>query len=106
MNSATGLDCTTPSRVGVQVPGTALRTHLLRLAPLTAAPRDAILAPQLVWTPSVSTSNDRRSNKPPLNLFLPDNYMDYSDDSCMTEFTPGQVDRLKLALSTYRSLSV
>ncbi|TEB37672.1 metalloprotease [Coprinellus micaceus] len=34
------------------------------------------------------------------------NYMDYSDDSCMTEFTPGQVDRLKLALSTYRSLSV
>lgn len=34
------------------------------------------------------------------------NYMDYSDDSCMTEFTPGQAERIKLALATYRSIAV
>ena len=30
------------------------------------------------------------------------NYMDYSDDICYTEFTPGQVARAKGAVSTYR----
>lgn len=32
------------------------------------------------------------------------NYMDYSDDSCMTEFTPGQVVRLTTQISTYRGV--
>ncbi|KAJ2928639.1 hypothetical protein H1R20_g8468, partial [Candolleomyces eurysporus] len=32
------------------------------------------------------------------------NYMDYSDDYCMTEFSPGQITRLQTAISTYRSL--
>jgi len=35
-----------------------------------------------------------------------DNYMDYSDDQCMTEFTPGQTERLTSQLATYRSLFV
>ncbi|VUC23353.1 unnamed protein product [Clonostachys rosea] len=30
------------------------------------------------------------------------NYMDYSDDGCKTEFTPGQVSRMHNAWSTYR----
>ncbi|KAH6879357.1 metalloprotease [Coprinopsis sp. MPI-PUGE-AT-0042] len=34
------------------------------------------------------------------------NYMDYSDDACMTEFTPGQVTRLRSQLATYRGISV
>ncbi|KAG8778190.1 hypothetical protein FRC12_025120 [Ceratobasidium sp. 428] len=33
------------------------------------------------------------------------NYMDYSYDSCMTEFTAGQVTRIKSQISTYRGIS-
>ncbi|KAG5644582.1 hypothetical protein DXG03_008156 [Asterophora parasitica] len=34
------------------------------------------------------------------------NFMDYSYDSCMTEFTPGQAARLRSQLATYRKLTV
>ncbi|KAF8165055.1 metalloprotease [Crassisporium funariophilum] len=34
------------------------------------------------------------------------NYMDYSYDSCMTEFTAGQATRLKAQMATYRGVSV
>ncbi|CCO34847.1 Extracellular metalloprotease 1 [Rhizoctonia solani AG-1 IB] len=34
------------------------------------------------------------------------NYMDYSDDSCMTEFTAGQTLRLQSQISTYRGITV
>ncbi|KAH7345493.1 metalloprotease [Rhizoctonia solani] len=34
------------------------------------------------------------------------NYMDYSDDACMYEFTPGQSARLQAQMSTYRGVSV
>lgn len=33
------------------------------------------------------------------------NYMDYSDDSCMNNFTPGQVKRLQGQMTTYRGIS-
>jgi hypothetical protein len=32
--------------------------------------------------------------------------MDYSDDACMTEFTPGQITRLRSQLATYRGVNV
>jgi len=41
------------------------------------------------------------------NDTLPDpitNFMDYSDDSCMTEFTPGQAARLMDQIAVYRQL--
>jgi hypothetical protein len=31
--------------------------------------------------------------------------MDYSDDSCMNQFTAGQVTRLQLQIATYRGIS-
>ncbi|KAI0080666.1 zincin [Panus rudis PR-1116 ss-1] len=34
------------------------------------------------------------------------NYMDYSDDACMNQFTPGQITRLQAQLRTYRGISV
>jgi len=34
------------------------------------------------------------------------NFMDYSDDSCMTQFTAGQITRLKSQMATYRSVSL
>ncbi|KAJ7692459.1 hypothetical protein B0H17DRAFT_541189 [Mycena rosella] len=34
------------------------------------------------------------------------NYMDYTIDSCYTEFTAGQITRLKGQMSTYRSVSL
>ncbi|EAU87255.2 metalloprotease 1 [Coprinopsis cinerea okayama7 len=40
---------------------------------------------------------------------LPDpihNYMDYSDDRCMNEFTPGQIERMHAHLATYRGIEL
>ncbi|EAU87477.2 metalloprotease [Coprinopsis cinerea okayama7 len=40
---------------------------------------------------------------------LPDpvqNYMNYSDDDCMTHFTPGQIVRLREQISIYRGINV
>ncbi|KAG5728152.1 Ulilysin [Termitomyces sp. T112] len=34
------------------------------------------------------------------------NFMDYTDDSCMTGFTPGQQTRLKAQIRTYRGISI
>ncbi|EAU83013.1 metalloprotease [Coprinopsis cinerea okayama7 len=34
------------------------------------------------------------------------NYMDYSDDACMSEFTPGQITRLRAQLATYRGIPI
>ncbi|KIY62753.1 zincin [Cylindrobasidium torrendii FP15055 ss-10] len=34
------------------------------------------------------------------------NYMDYGYDACMTEFTPGQIERVQDQLRTYRSLDI
>ena len=35
-----------------------------------------------------------------------DNFMDYSDDVCLTGFTAGQIKRLKAQLRTYRNFNV
>jgi hypothetical protein len=32
-----------------------------------------------------------------------DNFMDYSDDACMTEFTSGQVERLTAQIEAYHT---
>ncbi|TFK74486.1 metalloprotease [Pluteus cervinus] len=37
-------------------------------------------------------------------LILPDNYMDYGTDACMTEWTPGQIARIFSQIATYRGI--
>ena len=32
--------------------------------------------------------------------------MDYSDDNCVTEFTPGQIERMHSQVATYRGIEV
>ncbi|KAG6845004.1 hypothetical protein H0H87_001776 [Tephrocybe sp. NHM501043] len=34
------------------------------------------------------------------------NFMDYTDDSCMTGFTPGQITRMKAQIRTYRGINI
>ncbi|TFK23133.1 metalloprotease [Coprinopsis marcescibilis] len=34
------------------------------------------------------------------------NYMDYSDDSCMNNLTPGQIERVRSQIATYRGISL
>ncbi|KXN87946.1 Extracellular metalloprotease 1 [Leucoagaricus sp. SymC.cos] len=34
------------------------------------------------------------------------NFMDYTDDSCMTEFTAGQITRMKSQIATFRGINV
>ena len=33
------------------------------------------------------------------------NYMDYTDDSCMDNFTPGQTERLQAQMTAYRGVT-
>lgn len=40
------------------------------------------------------------------DLLFADNFMDYTDDSCMTNFTKGQAKRIKAQLRTYRNVNV
>ena len=57
-----------------------------------AGPDRKLAFPSLLWGPVTY-----------LPLFLAiRNYMDYADDSCMTNFTPGQITRLRSQIYFYR----
>jgi hypothetical protein len=51
--------------------------------------------------PSANTCSGGDPSKAPIH-----NYMNYADDSCLTEFTSGQRDRMKVEVSLYRTLLV
>jgi hypothetical protein len=69
------------------------------VAPLTAA----ILAQVVGRTPSVRLSFSFLSSAK-LKSDLADNYMEFTYDICMTEFTPGQVARMRNQTATFRGL--
>lgn len=104
MKSATGSVSTTHSRVDALSLVTQSLTHPLRDLPPAAAPSAATLAQVAALIPSVSQAI--RCDKFLLIDLFPDNYMDYSYDACMTEFTPGQATRLKSQMRTYRDVTI
>jgi hypothetical protein len=105
---AIGLVYTTRSKGGVIALGIAWTIRPLKSIPPRDAPplslTHALILP--VQTPLVSDyialsiylriANQEHNNQ--------DNYMDYSDDACYSEFTPGQIARLTEQLATYRGI--
>jgi hypothetical protein len=39
-----------------------------------------------------------------LIYLISENFMDYSDDACMTEFSPGQITRMREQIATFRAI--
>ena len=59
------------------------------------------------WTSSSDGSPGRRCQNSCTGSRYPgndpiDNFMDYSDDSCMNKFTAGQASRVQAQMTTYR----
>ena len=102
----TGSDCTIPSREGAPLQVTSSMTPLPRPRPplaallrATPAPVEDLIRKSLEQPPSKWHAYSRDW------VDSIHNYMDYSDDSCMNNFTPGQCTRLKSQIATYRGLS-
>ncbi|KAG9076427.1 hypothetical protein FS749_011802 [Ceratobasidium sp. UAMH 11750] len=55
-------------------------------------------------SPSFECETDRDTCPDSGGLDPVHNYMDYSPDSCRTEFTPGQVTRMKQQIAVYRNI--
>ena len=103
MRLATGLAYITPSKKVAQALAIPWMTLLLRILLPLAALLAVIPALVVVLTPFVSPFHYRKIQSH--DSISSDNFMDYSYDSCMTEFTPGQIARMKSQLSTYRGVS-
>jgi len=96
----TGSGCTTPSKADAVPPVTPSATPPLRPGPSLAAPHPAMPAPVegLIRKTPERLSKQHTHSPDHLNSFH--NYMDYSDDSCMNNFTPGQCSRLTSQIAT------
>ncbi len=95
------------TRVGVRGKVTLLTTPLQKTSPLLDVPTDATVAlTSLGWIPSVRHSIVQLKSLLSLTrlFFNKDNFMDYTDDGCMTEFTEGQASRLRSQINAYRGL--
>lgn len=107
MRSDTGSGSITHFRVDVLEVVTTSLIPLLKLPPPLAAPLHVI--PALARAKIVSqllVSSPWNFVTDPLSFSAVHNYMDYSDDSCMNNFTPGQITRLQSQISTYRGIEL
>jgi hypothetical protein len=78
-------------------------THPLKLKLTSVAPLALTPAPVAVPIPFVSR-NTSFLYEPFVNLsFSTDNYMDYTDEGCRTEFTPGQIALMQRSIVAFRS---
>jgi hypothetical protein len=98
----TGLVYITHSKVAVLLPAIPSTTLLMRPLLRTVVQPVAIAAQLQVSILFVRCARLMKGFDD--DLCSLDNYMDYSDDSCMNQFTPGQVVRLKAQMSTYRGV--
>ena len=101
----TGLDYTTHSREGALLQGTTSMIPLMRRTLSSAA---------LLRVIPVLAEDPIRESFPPHELLLLNmtclpgwvfsfhNFMDYTDDGCMNNFTSGQCERLLSQIATYR----
>ncbi|KAG6817030.1 hypothetical protein H0H87_000654, partial [Tephrocybe sp. NHM501043] len=95
----TGWASTTLFRADVMGTVTPLATLLLRKVLRTAALKQEILAQLQALTQSVRLLSCVVT---PCSDAPSDNFMDYTDDSCMNDFTPGQAERAASQINTYR----
>jgi hypothetical protein len=88
---------------------TILPTHRLLLAHTfengCAAPGDEVDDTPAQATATQGCPTNNPDTCPAAGLDPIHNYMDYSDDICMTEFSKGQVERMHAAWDEYRSPS-
>jgi len=96
------------SRVDARVQEMKLTTPLLKNRLHTDVPRSAIHALVEAKTPSVSPFSGTFKHESLLMIsYLPtENFMDYTDDSCMTGFSKGQAKHMKAQLRTYREVCI
>ena len=91
-------------RMGAIIQAITFPIHLTRPLQLLDVLRAATLALRKVLIPFVSWMyNEKIFFKYSWNSL--DNFMDYSDDSCMNNFTPNQAFRIKSQLITYRNVT-
>ncbi|KAG6807442.1 hypothetical protein H0H92_007522 [Tricholoma furcatifolium] len=100
--SATGLDCTTPLKMGVTNLVIMSMTHLTKPRPHLVAQREetpALNTPVSIPSVSFQVSQAAMCQGKAMNLFA-DNFMDYS--SCRNHFTPGQAVRARQEFTVFR----
>jgi len=99
-----GLVSTTHSKVDAVELVTSSPTHPPRHHPPPVVLLDAIRAAVEGWTQSVSCYQSNKRFDPTCSIS--DNIMDYSNDSCMTDVTAGQIARIKSQVATYRGITL
>lgn len=107
----TGSVCITPSSQPVILALTVapvmvilLMTPLPRQNLRPAAPWAVTLALEGVLIPSVSIQFNPSTISHA--TIATENFMDYSVDSCMTKFSPGQIARLQAQVRTFRGINI
>jgi hypothetical protein len=106
MRSDTGSGSTTPSWVDAPLQVTSSMILPLRLSPPLAALLDAIPALTILVLIVSRLLHLHSRNPVAHNSSFPaiHNYMDYSDDSCLNNFTPGQIVRLRDQIAAFRGI--
>src|SRR6185369_15975037 len=101
-NQVIGLACTIPLREDVAGRVTGSMIRLRRDPPPSGAKKAAIAVPLLALIPLVGVSRHRAGSICAELAYSLENFMDYTDDVCMTSFTPGQATRARSQMATYR----
>lgn len=89
------------ARLETQLPTPRLRRLLPLDVPLVVIPAAGEVS--ILFVRSHSESEGEWSLTTAF-YYTVDNYMDYTDDACMTEFSTGQITRLRAQIALYRGI--